>query len=206
MLPELVGLVLREQVFAPRGYPTLPTPDVVVLDRPGERSAQRLVLHVSVALRDRTVFRFAKQHRGLNANQSTHTVTTDHWMWLCALAFWQLFLMCEGVETLALAWYPQAARREAAKRSPGQVQRAALGYLLKLVPRPVRPNLPEKEKVAQKAPNRLSGSASRWSKRRKWRLITFLPHAHKKDFGLLLRLLRCQRHFDALFRISKHKI
>ncbi|HSV86777.1 MAG TPA: hypothetical protein VLH85_09385 [Levilinea sp.] len=25
---------------------------------------------------------------GLNANQSTKTVSTGHWMWLCALAFW----------------------------------------------------------------------------------------------------------------------
>jgi hypothetical protein len=77
-------------------------------------------------------FRFLKQHLGLNANQSRQTVSTDHWMWLCALAFWQLLLMCEDVDIATPAWYPQAARRETSKRTPGQVQRAALRFLVKL--------------------------------------------------------------------------
>lgn len=53
-------------------------------------------------------------------------------MWLCALAFWQLLLMREGVEMAVPAWYPQAAKREATKRTPGQVQRMAFGYLVQL--------------------------------------------------------------------------
>lgn len=40
-------------------------------------------------------FWFLKQYPDLNTNQSTQTVSTDHWMWLCALAFWQLLLMRE---------------------------------------------------------------------------------------------------------------
>ncbi|NMC34985.1 MAG: hypothetical protein GYA36_21400 [Veillonellaceae bacterium] len=77
-------------------------------------------------------FRFAKQHLGLNANQSTQTVSTDHWMWLCALAFWQLLLMREEVDLATPAWYPQAANRAPTTRTPGQMQRAAFGFLHKL--------------------------------------------------------------------------
>jgi len=68
----------------------------------------------------------------LNANQSTQTVSTDHWMWQCALAFWQLLLMREDVEIATSSWHPQAAKRDASKRTPGQVQRAALRFLIKL--------------------------------------------------------------------------
>ena len=39
------------------------------------------------------LFLFMKQHLGLKANQSTDPVSTDQWMWLCALAYWQLLLM-----------------------------------------------------------------------------------------------------------------
>ena len=71
-------------------------------------------------------FRFLKQHLGLNANQSTDQVSTDQWMWLCALAYWQLLLMRDEVEDLRPAWYPAKPTSGAQKMTPGQVQRGAL--------------------------------------------------------------------------------
>src|SRR5512133_175909 len=69
------------------------------------------------------LFRFLKQHMGLNANQSTDVVSTDHWMWLCALAYWQLLLMCDEVKAARPAWYPAGPQPETKILTPGQVQR-----------------------------------------------------------------------------------
>jgi hypothetical protein len=66
-------------------------------------------------------FRFLKQQLGLNANQSTNPVSTDQWMWFCALAYWQLLLMRDEVESIQPAWYPAKAERETRQRTPGQV-------------------------------------------------------------------------------------
>ena len=78
------------------------------------------------------LFRFLKQHMGLNANQSTDLVSTDQWMWLCALAYWQLLLMRDEVKASRPAWYPAGTQPETKGLTPGQVQRSALGYLVQL--------------------------------------------------------------------------
>ena len=69
---------------------------------------------------------------GLNANQSTDLVSTDQWMWLCALAYWQLLLMRDEVKASRPAWYPAGTKPETKGLTPGQVQRSALGYLVQL--------------------------------------------------------------------------
>jgi hypothetical protein len=67
------------------------------------------------------MFRFAKQHLGLNANQSTDLVSTQHWMWLCALAYWQLLLMRDEVKASRPAWYPAGMKPETKGLTPGFV-------------------------------------------------------------------------------------
>ncbi len=53
-------------------------------------------------------------------------------MWLCALAYWwQLLLMGQDVEDLCPAWYPRKNKPQA-WLTPGQVQRAAGRFLVKL--------------------------------------------------------------------------
>ncbi len=131
-LPELVGLVLRVQFLRADGTPRYQRPMWLFWTGPETVALKDLCCMYLWRFAIEHFFRFAKQHLGLNANQSTQTVSTDHWMWLCALAFWQLLLMREGVDLVAQAWYPQAAAREATKRTPGQVQRVAFGYLVKL--------------------------------------------------------------------------
>lgn len=131
-LPELVGMVLRVEFLRAGGAPRYQRPMWLFWTGPETVSLKDLCLMYLWRFAIEHAFRFMKQRLGLNANQSTQTVSTDHWMWLCALAFWQLLLMREEVERVTPAWYPQAANREASKRTPGQVQRAALRFLVKL--------------------------------------------------------------------------
>jgi len=53
------------------------------------------------------MFRFLKQHMGLNASRSNNLVGTEQWMWLCALAYWQLLLMRETVADARPVWQPR---------------------------------------------------------------------------------------------------
>jgi IS4 transposase len=39
------------------------------------------------------LFRFLKQHMGLNSNRSTNLESLQRWMWIVALAYWQLLLI-----------------------------------------------------------------------------------------------------------------
>jgi len=77
------------------------------------------------------MFRFLKQHMGLNSNRSPDLVSAQQWMWLCALAYWQLLLLRDVVKEDYQAWYPHS-RRQRAKLTPYQVQRSALVFLLEL--------------------------------------------------------------------------
>ncbi len=77
-------------------------------------------------------FRFMKQHLGLNANGSTQATSSHLWMQVCALAYWQLLLMRPEVDDLRPAWHPRTVRGVAKPLTPGQVQRGALRFLLKL--------------------------------------------------------------------------
>ncbi len=131
-LPELAGLVLRVQFLRADGTPRYLRPMWLYWTGPEDVALKDLCCMYLWRFAIEHFFRFAKQHLGLNANQSTQTVSTDHWMWLCALAFWQLLLMREGVALAVPAWYPQAAKRETTQRTPGQVQRVAFGYLVKI--------------------------------------------------------------------------
>lgn len=77
------------------------------------------------------MFRFLKQHMGLNSNRSPSLVSAQQWMWSCALAYWQLLLMRDAVQEDRPAWYPRKPE-QLAKLTPYQVQRSALLFLLDL--------------------------------------------------------------------------
>lgn len=77
------------------------------------------------------MFRFLKQHMGLNRNRSSSLVSAQQWMWLCALAYWQLLLMRDAVQEDYPAWYPRS-RQQRAMLTPYQVQRSALAFLFEL--------------------------------------------------------------------------
>jgi hypothetical protein len=77
------------------------------------------------------LFRFLKQHMGLNSNRSPNLVSAQQWIWLCALAYWQLLLICDQVKPNRPAWYPSKADRST-MLTPYQVQRSAFAFLLEL--------------------------------------------------------------------------
>ena len=77
------------------------------------------------------LFRFLKQHLGLNSNRSPNLASAQQWMWVCALAYWQLLLLREVVKEDYQAWYPRS-RQHRAKLTPYQVQRSALVFLVEL--------------------------------------------------------------------------
>ena len=77
------------------------------------------------------LFRFLKQHMGLNSNRSPNLVSAQQWMWVCALAYWQLLLIRDQVKADRPAWYPHQPDQRA-KLTPYQVQRSALVFLLAL--------------------------------------------------------------------------
>jgi hypothetical protein len=78
------------------------------------------------------LFRFLKQNMGLNSSRSNDLVSTEQWMWCCALAYWQLLLLREVVEDARPAWHPRFRQGKEKELTPGQVQRAALRYLQEL--------------------------------------------------------------------------
>jgi hypothetical protein len=77
-------------------------------------------------------FRFLKQHMGLNANRSTNLVSTQRWMWLCALAYWQLLLLRPAVNASRPAWYPQRSGNSVRTMTPRLVQLQAQVLLARL--------------------------------------------------------------------------
>jgi len=95
------------------------------------------------------MFRFLKQHMGLNSNRSPDLVSAQQWMWCCALAYWQLLLMREQVKEDRPAWYPRKAEQPT-KLTPYQVQRSALVFLLELGTPALKPRPAGKGKGRQK--------------------------------------------------------
>lgn len=131
-LYQLVGTVIRVEFLRPDGTPRYKRPMWLFWTGPNSVALQDLCRMYLWRFAIEHMFRFLKQHLGLNANQSTDLVNTGNWMWSCALAYWQLLLMRDEVKAQVPAWYPKATRTDSKRLTPGIVQRAALGYLLGL--------------------------------------------------------------------------
>jgi len=76
------------------------------------------------------LFRFLKQHLGLHRNRSSNLESLQRWMWIVALAYWQLLLMRETVQPNRPAWHPRKQDGQANPLTPAQVQRSAQLFLL----------------------------------------------------------------------------
>ncbi len=143
-LSALVGMLLRIEFLRADGTPRYKRPMWLLWTGPDTVPLEELCRMYLWRFAIEHFFRFAKQPMGLNANQSTDLVSTDHWMWLCALAYWQLLLMRDEVKASRPAWYPAETQPERKGLTPGQVQRS-------WVHQPKTPDPLEKEKVAPKA-------------------------------------------------------
>ena len=131
-LSALVGMVLRIEFLRADGSPRYKRPMWLFWTGPDTVPLEELCRMYLWRFAIEHMFRFLKQHMGLNANQSTDLVSSDQWMWLCALAYWQLLLMRDEVKASRPAWYPAGTQPETKGLTPGQVQRSAFGYLVQL--------------------------------------------------------------------------
>jgi hypothetical protein len=131
-LAGLVGMVLRVEFLRPDGTPRYKRPMWLFWTGPETVSLEVLGRMYLWRFAIEHMFRFLKQHMGLNANHSTDPVSTDQWMWLCALAYWQLLLMRDEVENVRPAWFPAKTAQRENKLTPRQVQRGAFCYLVQL--------------------------------------------------------------------------
>jgi len=76
------------------------------------------------------LFRFLKQHLGLNSHRSSNLESLQRWMWIVALAYWQLLLMRDTVQPNRPAWHPHKKDGQDKPLTPSQVQRSAQVFLL----------------------------------------------------------------------------
>jgi hypothetical protein len=129
-LPDLVGLALRVEFLKADGTPRFKLPLWLFWTGPVEVPLSALCQMYLWRFAIEHAFRFLKGHLGLTANFSTNLTNTAHWMWLCALAYWQLLQMRPLVAENRPAWYRRC--RPGQPLTPGLVQRAALKILLGL--------------------------------------------------------------------------
>ena len=128
----LVGLALRVEFQKADGTPRYQRPLWLFWTGPLTVALGDICLMYLWRFAIEHAFRFMKQHLGLNANCSTQATSIHLWMQVCALAYWQLLLMRHEVEDLRPAWHPRTVRSATQPLTPGQVQRGALRFLLKL--------------------------------------------------------------------------
>ena len=139
-LPALVGLVLRVEFLKADDTPRYKTPLYLFWTGPLTVPLEDLCRMYLWRFAIEHAFRFFKQQLGLLACRSTNPQVVSHWMWLVALAYWQLLLMEPLVADHRPPWR-RSTPREARMLSPGMVRRGALPFLLRLgtpaaMPRP----------------------------------------------------------------------
>lgn len=130
-LASLVGTIVCVEFLKEDGTPRYKRPIWLFWTGPEDVALQDLCRMYLWRFAIEHLFRFLKQHMGLNSNRSPNLVSTEKWMWLCALAYWQLLLMRNLVTPNCPAWHPQRKDGQAHPLTPAQVQRSALAFLLR---------------------------------------------------------------------------
>ena len=131
-LPTLVGLALRVEFLKADGTLRYQRPMWLFWTGPETVALEAMCRMYLWRFAIEHAFRFMKQHLGLNAHCLTEPDSIQRWMWLCALAYWQLLLMGRNVDDLCPAWYPRKTEGTHRWLTPGQVQRSAGRFLVKL--------------------------------------------------------------------------
>jgi hypothetical protein len=129
-LPALVGMVLRVEFLKADDTPRYKTPLYLFWTGPLTVPLADLCRMYLWRFAIEHAFRFLKQRLGLNAARTTNPQAVSQWMWLVALAYWQLLLMEPLVADHRPAWYRRATPHQGWSQSPGLVQRGALSFLL----------------------------------------------------------------------------
>jgi IS4 transposase len=105
-LPGLVGLALQVEFLKPDGSLRYLRPMWLFWTGPETIALSDLCRMYLWRFAIEHAFRFMNQHLGLTAHYLTNNDVIQRWMWLCALAYWQLLLMGRDVDDLSPAWYP----------------------------------------------------------------------------------------------------
>jgi hypothetical protein len=130
-LADLIGSLVQVEFLKEDGIPRYKRPMWLFWTGPNDVALPDLCRMHLWRFAIEHMFRFLKQHMGLNSNRSLNLVSAQQWMWLCALAYWQLPLVRDDVKENRPAWYP-LNRQQRVKLTPYQVQRSALAFLLEL--------------------------------------------------------------------------
>lgn len=96
------------------------------------------------------LFRFLKQHLGLNSNCSSNLESLQRWRWIVALAYLQVLLLRNTVKPNRPAWHPHKKDDQDKPLTPAQVQRSAQTFLCGLVPRQPMSDPQEKDTADEK--------------------------------------------------------
>jgi hypothetical protein len=129
-LASLVGTVVCVEFLKEDGTPRYKRPIWLLWTGPEGVALQDLCRMYLWRFAIEHLFRFLKQHMGLNSNRSPDLASAEKWMWSCALAYWQLLLMRNLVQPNRPAWHPRHKNGQMRPLTPAQVQRSALAFLL----------------------------------------------------------------------------
>ena len=129
-LAKVVGSVVCVEFLQEDGTPRYKRPLWLFWTGPEDIAPQDLCRMYLWRFAIEHLFRFLKQHMGLNSNRSSNLESLQRWMWIVALAYWQLLLMRDTVRPDRPAWHPHKKDGQDKPLTPSQVQRSAQVFLL----------------------------------------------------------------------------
>lgn len=129
-LAKVVGSVVCVEFLKEDGTPRYKRPLWLFWTGPEDVALQDLCRMYLWRFAIEHLFRFLKQHMGLNSHRSANLESLKRWMWLVALAYWQLLLMRDTVKPNRPAWHPHKKDGQDKPLTPAQVQRSAQTFLL----------------------------------------------------------------------------
>jgi len=129
-LAKVVGSVVCVEFLKEDGTPRYKRPLWLFWTGPQDVAPQDLCRMYLWRFAIEHLFRFLKQHMGLNSNRSSNLESLQRWIWIVALAYWQLLLMRDTVQPNRPAWHPHKKYGMDKPLTPSQVQRSAQTFLL----------------------------------------------------------------------------
>ncbi len=130
-LAKVVGSVVCVEFLKEDGTPRYKRPLWLFWTGPEDVAPQDLCRMYLWRFAIEHLFRFLKQHLGLNSHRSSNLESLKRWMWFVALAYWQLLLMRDMVKPNRPAWHPHMKDGKDKPLTPAQVQRSAQTFLLR---------------------------------------------------------------------------
>lgn len=129
-LANVIGSVVCVEFLKEDGSPRYKHPLWLFWTGPEEVRPQELCRMYLWRFAIEHLFRFLKQHMGLNSHRSSNLESLQRWIWIVALAYWQLLLIRNMVQPNRPAWHPQKKDGQDKPLTPSQVQRSAQVFLL----------------------------------------------------------------------------